>query len=180
MPKNRRDLLHISHGFCYFCSVKEDSKEYFNPKKYKCWIFPALPQLIPSGAVKQAGKATAIAALCLLAFLPSAFGQRSQASGHVLHVAPGQIIFTYQTDTLDTNAMPAFFRALGCDSAAAIQRATAVINGIQGMRNTDELDIYLQRNLQGIGLRHYAWFRRWVMQCDDDREEYLGESKNRK
>lgn len=115
----------------------------------------------------------------LLSVLP-AFGQNPDHIGRIVHRAPGQAIFVYHTDTLDTNAMPAFFRALGCDSVCAIHRTAAALVAMQAMQTSEEIDNYLQRELRGIGLRHYAWFRRWIMQAAEDRAEYVGEKRNRK
>jgi hypothetical protein len=150
-----------------------DKSKYFNPKTYKCWMFPALPQVSKTELATNTGKAAVLTALCLYSFFAPAFGQTGQAPGRIVHLAPGQGIFVFQSDTMDTNALPAFFRALGCDSACAIQRTAAILMAMQTMEKTEELDIRLQRDLQGVGLRHYAWFRRWIMQVADDRAEYL-------
>lgn len=119
------------------------------------------------------GKASAIAALCLFAFL-------AQGQNRVLEVAPGLATFTFGRDTLDTNAMSAFFRALGCDSLCALKRTAIVLAHIEQYRDVDKLDRFLTVDLQGIGLRHYAWLRNWAIECADARSEYLDEGKKRK
>lgn len=117
------------------------------------------------------GKATAIAALCLFAFTAPA------QTGRVLHVAPGQGVFTYGRDTVDTNALPAFFRTFGADSTAALYRTAVCLVYLE--KGVDRLDTHIRAELGGIGLREYVWFRGWLIMCDDVREDY-NSNRNRK
>lgn len=116
------------------------------------------------------GKIAAITAAVLL----FCFTASAQEQGKILHIAPGQCIFTYGRDTLDTNAFPAFYRALGADSLPALQRTAVVLAHISKYRSVEELDDYLNTSLQGIGLKAYAWFWGWIGQVADDRETYTG------
>lgn len=144
---------------------------FFDPDKYKgdaAWIFPCLPKV-----AEKYGKVAATVALCLFAFLVP-------AQNRVLHIAPGQAIFSVGRDTVDTNAFPAFFRALGADSAAALVRTAVVLAHIERTKSVDQLDAYLIRDLQGIGLKQYVWFRGWIIACADAREEYTGTKHNRR
>lgn len=122
---------------------------------------------------KVIGRVVAIAALCLFSFLAT-------AQNRVLETAPGLATFTYGRDTLDTNAFPAFYRALGCDSLCALKRTAVVLAHIEQHRDVDKLDRFLIVDLQGIGLRHYAWLRNWAIECADTRADYLDEGKKRK
>ena len=119
------------------------------------------------------GKVAATAALCLFSFLAS-------AQNRILEIYPGLATFVYQHDTLDTNAFPAFFRALGCDSICAIKRTAVVLAHIEKHRSVDKLDRFLIEDLQGVGLRHYAWLRGWAQECAEARADYLDERKKRK
>lgn len=119
------------------------------------------------------GKVSAIAGLCLFSFM-------SPAQNIVIEIAPGLAAFTYGRDTLDTNAFPMFFRALGCDSLCALRRTADVLAHIHRHRSVEKLDRWLIEDLQGIGLKEYAWLRGWAIHCAEAREKYLYATPKRK
>lgn len=131
-------------------------------------MFPA-----PEVVAKAKGKVAAIVALCLFSF-------HAPAQDLILSRAPGMVIFEWQGDTIDTNALPAMYRLFGCDSACAIQRTAALIVATGSMKRSDEIDFRLKVELGGIGLNQYRWLRDFLMMCADDRKDWLGENRNRK
>ena len=117
---------------------------FFNPKKYGCWMFPAL-------SAEQIKKAATVAALFLLSFLPV-----SAQSNRLILIAPGYVAFTYQGDTLDTSNFAGFFTWIGVQDAADAKKCAArSFDYLLATQAPDSLD---NRMLEvwKLGLRHYA------------------------
>lgn len=110
---------------------------------------------------KAIGRVVAIAALCLFSFA---------ASAQVFVSAPGYVVFQYGRDTVDTSALPAFFAVLGDDAKKADNRTAEMIETFNN--GVDAVDCKMQSTLQGIGLKHYVWFRGFLIAIEDTRNDH--------